>query len=74
MQNTPGNRTLRPAQAAEKLGIGLSTIWLKAKSDPKFPKPFKISPRTTVFYEQELDAYIAACAQSRGPACKNGAM
>lgn len=56
------DRCLRPAKAAEKLGIGDSTLWLKAKTDPDFPKPIKIGLRTTVFIERELDEYIAACA------------
>jgi len=55
-------RGLRPAETAKKLSIGLSTLWLKAKTDPGFPKPFKIAGRTTVFYEHEVDAYLAACA------------
>jgi prophage regulatory protein len=60
-------RTLRPAKAAEKLQIGLSSVWWKVKNDPTFPRPFKLSPRTTVFYEHELDEYLAACAaKSRG--------
>jgi prophage regulatory protein len=62
MKDTFHQRTLRPAKAAEKLGIGLSTLWLKAKTDPDFPKPFKFSARTTVFFEHELDAYQLACA------------
>jgi len=60
-------RGLRPAETAKKLSIGLSTLWLKAKTDPDFPKPFKLSERTTVFYEHEIDAYLAACAaKTRG--------
>jgi prophage regulatory protein len=59
---TPQGRVLRPAQAAAKLSIGLSTFWLKVKTDPEFPKPFRLSPRTTVIYEQQLDEYLAACA------------
>ena len=59
------NRALRPARAAEKLGIGLSTLWAKAKSQADFPKPIKTGPRTTVFLEQELDAYLASCAAAR---------
>lgn len=55
-------RVLRPAQAAEKLAIGLSTLWLKVKTDPDFPRPFKTGRRTTVLYESEIDAYVAACA------------
>jgi prophage regulatory protein len=53
---------LRPAPSAQKLGMGLSTLWLKVKTEPNFPKPFKLSPRVTVFYEHELDEYLAACA------------
>jgi prophage regulatory protein len=58
----PQGRAIRPAQASEKLGIGLSTLWLKAKNDPDFPKPFKLGPRTTIFLEHELDEYLAVCA------------
>ncbi|MGV0130349.1 helix-turn-helix transcriptional regulator [Burkholderia gladioli] len=57
---------LRPSQAAEKLGIGLSSLWAKAKSESGFPQPVKLGPATTVFIEHELDAYIAKCiAESR---------
>jgi predicted DNA-binding transcriptional regulator AlpA len=42
----PQGRCIRPAAAAEKLSIGLSTLWLKAKKDPSFPKPFKTGPHT----------------------------
>jgi predicted DNA-binding transcriptional regulator AlpA len=60
-------RGIRPTQAAIKCAIALSTLWLKAKTDPDFPKPFKLGPRTTVFFEDELDEYLAKCAaQSRG--------
>lgn len=57
---------LRPSQAADKLGIGLSSLWAKAKADTDFPQPVKLGPATTVFLEHELDAYIEKCiAQSR---------
>jgi prophage regulatory protein len=59
---TPQGRVVRPAKAAEKLAIGLSTLWLKAKNDPDFPKPFKLGPRTTIFFESELDQYLTNCA------------
>lgn len=58
------NKMVRPKDAAEKLGIGLSTLWSKAKNQADFPKPIKIGLRTTVFYEKDLDSYIAACAAS----------
>lgn len=59
---TSQRRTLRPAPSAQKIGMGLSTLWSKAKNDPNFPKPFKLSPRITVFFEDELDQYLTACA------------
>ncbi|WP_333995070.1 helix-turn-helix transcriptional regulator [Burkholderia orbicola] len=55
---------LRPKAAAQKLGIGVSTLWLKVtKGEPGFPKPIKLGPATTVFLEHELDAYIDQCIQ-----------
>jgi prophage regulatory protein len=49
---------LRPPQAAKKLGVGLSTLWEKVRLDPEFPRPLKLSTRTTVFVEGELDGYM----------------
>ncbi|PLZ02558.1 hypothetical protein CY652_10630 [Burkholderia sp. WAC0059] len=61
------NKGLRPAQAAEKLGIGLSTLWARAKHEADFPRPVKLGSRTTVFLESELDAWLSKrAAQSRG--------
>jgi prophage regulatory protein len=58
---------LRPIQAAEKLGIGVSTLWARAKRDADFPKPVKLSSRTTIFVEAELDEYLQKrIAESRG--------
>lgn len=53
---------LRAKQASEYLGIGLSTIWHRAKEDPSFPQPTKIGPRTTVWFTADLDAFLAAQA------------
>ena len=49
---------IRPQQAAEKLGIGLSTIWHKARKEPGFPQPIKLSAGITGFLASELDAYL----------------
>jgi len=53
---------LRPAKAADYLGVGLSTFWLKAKTDPDFPPLIKLSPRTTVVQQAALDRYLATKA------------
>jgi excisionase family DNA binding protein len=49
-------QNFRAAEAAEYLGIGLSTIWLYAKQGRLHP--IKISPRITVFKKSDLDALI----------------
>jgi prophage regulatory protein len=58
----PTGQALRPAAAARKLGIGLSTLWKKIKADPTFPQPIAIAPRITVLMESDLDEYLAVCA------------
>ncbi len=57
--------TVRPREAAAILGIGLSTFWLRIKTDPNFPKPFKLSPKTTVVRRADLEAYVAAKAGAK---------
>lgn len=56
----PGAETLclRPAQAAEKLGVSAATVWRWARTKPGFPKPIKLGSHVTVFRESELDAFI----------------
>ena len=58
----PTGQALRPAAAARKLGIGLSTLWKKIKTDPTFPRPIAIASRITVLMESDLDEYLAVCA------------
>lgn len=53
----------RPKPAAELLGIGVSTLWRWAREREDFPKPRKLSPRTTVFDTQELIAWRDAQAK-----------
>ena len=65
METAKTRRVLRPAKTADKLDIGLSSLWAKCKNDPTFPKPFKLSSRTTVFFEDEVDAYLTSCATLR---------
>ena len=51
-------KNLRPREAAKALGIGLSTFWLKAKTDPNFPQLISLGPKATVVREADLEAYI----------------
>lgn len=45
---------LRIKDVMKKTGIARSTIWLWVKED-KFPKPIKLSPRITVWSEEEIE-------------------
>lgn len=48
---------VRAKQGARILGIGTSTFWRFAATDPSFPKARKLSPRTTTFVTSELLAW-----------------
>jgi prophage regulatory protein len=49
---------LRPSQAARELGVGLTKLWALVKTDPDFPAPIKLGPRTTVFRREDLGAWM----------------
>ena len=51
-------RYYRATELAEYLGMGVSTIFKKTKSDPDFPKPTKVSQQVTVWNIQEIDEYM----------------
>jgi len=48
---------LRIQDVMKKTGIAKSTIWLWVKEN-KLPKPIKLSPRITVWDENEIDKWI----------------
>lgn len=70
-------KNLRPRQAADALGMGLSTFWLAARTDPEFPPLIKLGPKCTVVREADLEAYVKkkaeASAASRRPLPKQEA-
>ena len=49
---------LRIKDVMKKTGIARSTIWLWVKED-KFPKPIKLSPRITVWSNEEVDKWMS---------------
>lgn len=51
---------LRASSVAKYLDIGRSTVWALARECPDFPKPRKLSNRTTVWLRAELDAWLSA--------------
>lgn len=64
----PSTNYLRPQVAARVMGMGLSTWWLKAKTDPDFPPRIKLGPRTTVVREADVHAYVEKKAQASADA------
>lgn len=61
-ENPPPSAAMRAEAVGAYLGIGASTVWLKSREDPAFPKPRKMGYRTTVWLRAELDAYLASLA------------
>ena len=56
-------RVLRIKQLAEKIGLGVSTIYArldpKDKSyDPSFPHPISLGAKAIGFYEADADAWL----------------
>lgn len=56
----------RPKELSEYMGMGLSTLWKKVKTDINFPRPIKMSDNMTVFNIAEVNEYIATRPQMRG--------
>lgn len=58
------SQAIRAKQAADLLGIGLSTFWRWHKQRPNFPRGRKLSPRVTVFDQGNLIAWRDAQAST----------
>lgn len=58
MENTKLDIQLRPKDAAKRMGIGLSTFWKMAGTDPDFPPLLRLGKRCTSVSAAALDAYI----------------
>ncbi|MCC4115342.1 AlpA family phage regulatory protein [Aromatoleum toluclasticum] len=59
------NKSLRPQQAAEFLGISIPTFWRWIKERPDFPRPIRLSARCTVVDQAELIAWRDAQSSGR---------
>ena len=62
------SQILRMKQSAQKIGVGLSTVydWQNPRSpryDPSFPKRVKLGRATSGMIEAELDAWVDLKAQ-----------
>jgi prophage regulatory protein len=59
-------RAIKVASVADLTGDSVSTVWRRTREDPSFPKPFKLSPQSTVWNEAEILAWIEAKRASSG--------
>ena len=57
-------KTLRDTSVAAKLDMSPQQVWVLTKTDPGFPKPFKLSPRVTVWDEADINRWLAT---KKGP-------
>ncbi len=51
---------LAPRQAAARGSFSLPTFWRLKKSDPTFPRVFKVSPGRSAVLTADFDAWLAA--------------
>lgn len=58
-------RILRIKQLIERTNLSRATLYVLMSSDPTFPRRIKLTARSIGFLESEVDAWIAARAQSR---------
>ena len=58
-------KSLRPQQAANLLGIGRATLWRWNRERQDFPRARRLSARCTVFDESELIAWRDAQMASK---------
>jgi len=63
---SPQPQSLRAAQGAEFLGVGVATFWRWARTRPDFPQPIRLSPRCTVFDVEALRTWRDAQTQAKG--------
>jgi len=57
MSNYQTKRLIRKKHVLDKVNISSSSLWAWVASG-RFPAPIKLGPRTTVWLESEVDAFI----------------
>ena len=57
MKRMKMSKLLRVSEVVQKTGIAKSTVWSWVQ-EKRFPSPIKLSPRITVWKEDEIDKWI----------------
>jgi len=50
---------LRPKDAADRLGISISSLYRWAKDRPDFPRIVKLGPRTSGWRAEDIDIWVS---------------
>lgn len=58
--STVSPAALAPREAAARGSFSLPTFWRLKKTDPTFPKVFKVSPGRSAVMTADFDAWLAA--------------
>lgn len=59
-------RSIRLPTVCDLLGTSSATVWRMCKSDPSFPKPFKLSAAVTCWDQRELLDWVETKKATRG--------
>ena len=62
--NNPPHEFLKPAAVAQRLGMARSTVYKLMSTDPTFPAPIRMLPRSPRWRAADIDAWV----ESRRPA------
>jgi predicted DNA-binding transcriptional regulator AlpA len=57
--HTP-DRAIRIPQVCSLTGQAPATVWRRVKTDPSFPRPYKLGPKVTVWSEAEVLGWLDA--------------
>ena len=59
-------KAVRLPGVRQMTGDSASTTWRRVREDASFPRPFKLSPGTTVWDADEVQAWLEAKKAARG--------
>lgn len=52
-------------ETAKIIGVAQVTLWRMIRNDKEFPKPFKLTPKKTVFKATQITAWLNDLSQSK---------
>ncbi len=62
---------LRLPEVIARIGLSRSSIYLRIKDDPSFPKPVSLGARAIGFYSNELERWIDSRTRAKAEAEEN---